>query len=78
MKGGSAGLGLRSARKDLGLELELAVEGDSYAAKGTVQRVGLCKGRHIQTRYLWLQAREAERHLKVAHVPGEKKFHFFV
>ena len=41
-------------------------------AKGTVNRVGLGKARHIQTRYLWLQERVAENHLKVVHVPGKQ------
>ena len=72
VKGGSVGLGLQSLCADLGLDLEVAIERDSNAAKGTVNRVGLGKARHIQTRYLWLQERVAERHLKVHHVPGVK------
>ena len=72
VKGGSVGLGLQSLCADLGLDLEVTIEGDSNAAKGTVNRVGLGKARHIQTRYLWLQERIAEGHLKAHHVPGVK------
>ena len=72
VKGGSVGLGLQSLCADLGLDLEVTVEGDSNAAKGTVNRVGLGKARHIQTRYLWLQERVAEGHLKVRRVRGVK------
>ena len=72
VKGGSVGLGLHTLCADLGLDLEAAIEGDSNAAKGTVNRVGLGKARRIQTRYLWLQERGAERHLKLHHVPGVK------
>lgn len=66
VNGGSTGLGLQSLCKDLGVELEVAVEGNSNVAKHTAQRVGLGKAHHIQTRYLWLQERVAERRLKVA------------
>ena len=48
VKGGSVGLGLQSLCADLGLDLEVTIEGDSNAAKGTVNRVGLGKARHIQ------------------------------
>ena len=66
VKGGSVGLGLQSLCADLGVDLGVAIEGDSNAAKGTVNRVGLGKAR------LWLQERVAEDHLKVHHVPGVK------
>ena len=74
VKGGSVGLGLQSLCADLGLDLGVTIEGDSNAAKGTVNRVGLGKARRIQTRYLWLQERVAEGHLKVHHVPGLLEF----
>lgn len=48
------------------------VESDSNAAKGTVNRQGLGKARHIQTRYLWIQERIARQDLKVIHVPGKR------
>ena len=57
IKGGSVGLGLQSLLQDFGLSVRVVVEGDSNAAKGTVNRQGLGKARHIQTRYLWIQER---------------------
>lgn len=65
IKGGSVGLGLQSL-------LRVVVESDSNAAKGTVNRQGLGKARHIQTRYLWIQERIARQDLKVLHVPGKR------
>ena len=72
VKGGSVGLGLQSLLQDFGVEVEVLVESDATAAKGTVNRVGLGKARHIQTRYLWLQERVAMNHLKVEHIPGKR------
>ena len=73
VKGGSTGLGLQSLLADYGLNCSVTIESDSSAAKGTVNRVGLGKARHIQTRFLWLWLQEwvAESHLKVQHVPGK-------
>ena len=72
VKGGSTGLGIQSLLADYGINAAVTIESDSNAAKGTVNRVGLGKARHIQTRYLWLQERVAENHLKVVHVPGKQ------
>ena len=72
VNGGSTGLGLQSLLADFGIETRVVIESDSNAAKGTVNRVGLGKARHIQTRYLWLQERVAEGHLTVHHVAGKK------
>ena len=72
VKGGATGLGLQSLLADFGIEVGVLIEGDSNAAKGTVNRVGLGKARHIQTRYLWLQERVAADHLKIQHVPGKQ------
>ena len=72
IKGGSVGLGLQSLLQDFGLSVRVVVESDSNAAKGTVNRQGLGKARHIQTRYLWIQERIARQDLKVLHVPGKR------
>ena len=72
VKGGSTGLGIQSLFADYGIKAAVTIESDSNAAKGTVNRVGLGKARHIQTRYLWLQERVAKNHLKVVHVPGKQ------
>ena len=72
LKVGSTGLGIQSLLADYGINAAVTIESDSNAAKGTVNRVGLGKARHIQTRYLRLQERVAENHLKVVHVPGKQ------
>ena len=50
----------------------MEVLSDSSAARGHVSRPGLGKMRHIQTRYLWIQERVGEGHLKISSVPGTK------
>ena len=67
-----AGLGLESLLAGFGIEVRFLVKGDSSAAKGTVNRVGLGKARHIQTRCLWLQERVSANQLKIQRVPGKQ------
>ena len=55
---------------DWNLELTLEILSDSSAARGFSHRKGLGKMRHIQTRYLWVQERVHEGHLKVLPVKG--------
>ena len=52
VKGAQQGLGLQSLLLDWGLTLSLEVLSASSAARGHVQRRGLGKMRHIQTRFL--------------------------
>ena len=70
VKGSAAGLGLQSLLRDWGIELPLEVLSDSSAARGFAQRQGLGRMRHIQTRYMWIQERVKEGHLKVLPVRG--------
>ena len=70
VKGSAAGLALQSLLVDRGLHLELDVLCDSSAAGGFSQRQGLGRMRHVQTRYLWVQERVKEGHLKAAPVRG--------
>ena len=70
VKGSSVGLGFQSLMSDWNLELTLEVLSDSSAARGFSHRKGLGKMRHIQTRYLWVQERVHEGHLKVLPVKG--------
>ena len=70
VKGGSAGLGMQSLLQNLCVEKDLIVESDSSAANGHVNRIGLGKMRHIQTRFLWLQERTSRGDLKVNYVQG--------
>ena len=71
VKGAAVGLGLQSLLADWGLEMEVIVLSDSSAARGFSQRVGLGKMRHVQTRYLWLQERVKEGHIRVLAIRGK-------
>ena len=71
VKGFATVLGMQSLLMDWGLRLECQVASDSSAARGHVQRRGLGKARHIQTRYLWIQERVGEGHVKIVAVPGK-------
>ena len=57
---------------DWGLDLRVELASDSSAARGHVQRRGLGKMRHIQSRYLWLQERVGCGDLAVVAVLGAK------
>ncbi|CAK0841220.1 unnamed protein product, partial [Prorocentrum cordatum] len=71
VKGGSVGLGLYSLFADWGLDLKVELASDSSAARGHVQRRGLGKMRHVQSRYLWIQERVGKGDLSIAAVPGK-------
>ena len=62
---------MQSLLADWGLHFDAQVASDSSAARGHVQRRGLGKARHIQTRYLWIQERVGEGHVKIVAVPGK-------
>ena len=51
--------------------MEVLVLSDSSAARAFSQRIGLGRMRHIQTRYLWLQERVKEGHLRVLPIRGK-------
>ena len=70
-KGFATALGMQSLLTDWGLHYTFEVASDSSAARGHVQRRGLGKARHIQTRYLWIQERVGEGHVKIVSVPGK-------
>ena len=72
VKGASIGLGLISLMLDWGLKLKLELASDSSAARGHVQRRGLGRMRHVQTRYLWIQERVGQGDLAIAAVPGKR------
>ena len=71
VKGFATALGMQSLLIDWGLHYTCEVASDSSAARGHVQRRGLGKARHIQTRYLWIQERVGEGHVKIVSVPGK-------
>jgi len=71
VKAASTGLGTQSLLEDWGIVIPLLVVSDSSAARGHVSRRGLGKMRHIQTRYLWLQERVGEGHVKINAILGK-------
>ena len=72
VKGASIGLGLDSLMLDWGLKLKLELASDSSAARGHVQRRGLGRMRHVQSRYLWIQERVGQGDFTIAAVPGAR------
>jgi hypothetical protein len=72
VKGSAVGLGFQSLMADWGINLSLEILSDSSAARGFSARKGLGKMRHIQTRYLWVQERVHEGHLKIVAIKGTK------
>ena len=65
LKGASLGLGMRSIARGLGMELSIRLHTDSAAAKGIMLRRGLCKMRHLEVGFLWLQEAVPTKHLYV-------------
>ena len=55
LKGGAELLGLNELLKDWGVQKNLVIEGDSSACKGTLNRIGSGRVKHITTQYLWIQ-----------------------
>ena len=68
IKGASAILGLQSLFADWGLQVSVEVQSDSTSAKSMVDRKGIAKVKHTQTRFLWIQERIATGDLMVHHV----------
>ena len=71
VKGSASGLGLQSMLQDWGISIRLVVLSDSSAARGFSARQGLGRMRHIQTRYLWVQERVRDGHLRVLPIRGK-------
>ena len=59
---------MQTFMRDLGIDLSVVVESDSNSAKSFATRMGLCKQRHVQTRYLWLQERVAAHDLIISKI----------
>ena len=61
VKAVASGMATQELLRSWGINVNLQVYTDSAAALGTCNRLGLGKSRHIQTRYLWIQEKLAER-----------------
>ena len=72
LKASTEALGLVSLLRDLGYTVKGEIWGGSSAALGIINRKGLGKTRHIETRSLWIQQTVAERRLRYAKVLGKE------
>ena len=61
VKAVSSGMATQELLRGWGIERRLQCHTDSSAALGTCNRLGLGKSRHVQTRFLWIQERLAEK-----------------
>ena len=55
LKAACEGLSLLYLLEELGERRQLHLRGDSSASHGTLHRLGSGRGKHLQTRQLWLQ-----------------------
>ena len=55
---------------DFGVHVDSLVLLDANAARGIIERKGLCKVRHLDTDHLWLQQQQARRLLPIQKVDG--------
>ena len=67
-KGMTEGLGLLEMCKDMGIELEVVVRTDSNACRGTCQRTGLGRLKHLEVEDLWAQEVVKTRRLRLERV----------
>jgi hypothetical protein len=65
-------LGLLLLMRDMGIEAEGEIYGDSTAALGIAQRNGMGKLRHIRVQALWIQEARAEGRLQYRKVLGSR------
>ncbi|CAE7358585.1 unnamed protein product [Symbiodinium sp. CCMP2592] len=65
VKGVASGMATQELLRGWGLDVKLQVHTDSAAALGTCNRLGLGKSRHVQTRYLWIQEKLANKQFEL-------------
>ena len=73
VKGGSAGLGIKSMLKEMGVNVEIKISTDASAAVGMVKRRGLGRVRHIDVSQLWIQNKVQEGQIKIRKVGHKRK-----
>ena len=62
---------MKKMLEELGVPVEVVLATDSSAAKSLGSRRGTGKIRHLETKWLWLQAEVAEGRIKLEKVPGD-------
>ena len=71
VKGGQAGLSLRSMYQDLGIPMKIEIQIDSSTAKSLTDRMGAGqRSKHIDTRYFWIQVQVQDGDLSIKKVPA--------
>ena len=65
-------MGVESTMADLGSIVEIQIFTDSTAAKGVTERTGVGKIRHLQTKYLWVQAALKEKRFEILKINVKK------
>ena len=68
------GLGLRSLALEMGMKQDIHIFTDSTAAKGTVNRVGSGRLKHISTNHFWVQEKTQSGDVQVHKVPRAGNF----
>ena len=63
--------GIKNLAAEMGLNLKVVLHTDSSGAKSMASRRGAGRVRHIETKWLWLQAAVAEGLIKLEKVAGE-------
>ena len=72
VRAASEGLGIQAVAADLGCPAVVKVWVDSSAAKSACSRVGLGRLRHLEVKYLWVQAAVAKGRVALRRVPGHE------
>ncbi len=67
-KGMAEGLGLKSMAADMGIKLEVVVRTDSNACRGTCQRTGLGRMKHLEVEALWGQEVVRQKRVRLERV----------
>ena len=69
LKTACEGLQVMHIMSEVGEDLRLSLKGDSSASHGTLQRLGIGRIKHLQTRQLWLQERMREGEVAISKIP---------
>ena len=71
VKAVASGLATQELLRSWGINTKLKIYTDSAAALGTCNRLGLGKSRHVQTRFLWIQEKLAEKAFELLKIDGK-------
>ena len=71
LKGGAELLGLRELFREWPRPLVLELQGDSSACKGTVNRLGSGRIKHLEVKQLWIQDKVKEKEIEFKKIPRE-------